>query len=105
MQSELEKGVSLDEIRKKITKREIETKVSKQLQKKRYFSAERIQRKQRDLMQLLNNHAAKSVEESISVEPKPLTAIERFAKEKERDGSPVMNKKFYKLGERELLVR
>ncbi|XWS69047.1 hypothetical protein CRYUN_Cryun04dG0146200 [Craigia yunnanensis] len=104
LQSELEKGVSLDEIRKKITKGEIETKVSKQLQNKRYFSAERIQRKQRDLMQLLNKHAAKSVEKSISVEPKPLTAIERFAKEKELDGCPVMNKKIYKLGERELLV-
>ncbi|XVF02510.1 hypothetical protein REPUB_Repub04eG0181600 [Reevesia pubescens] len=104
LQAELEKGVSLDEIRKKIIKGEIVTKVSKQLQKKRYFSVERIQRKKRDLMQLLNKHAEKSVEESISVEPKPLTAVERFAKEKELDGSPFMNKKIYKLGEKELLV-
>ncbi|XP_038994051.1 alpha-glucan water dikinase, chloroplastic-like [Hibiscus syriacus] len=107
LQSELETGVSLDEIRMKITKGEIETKVSKQLQNKRYFSPERIQRKQRDLMQLLNKHAVKPVEEtqeSISVETKPLTAVERFAREKELDGSPVMNKKIYKLGEKELLV-
>ncbi|PPD97840.1 hypothetical protein GOBAR_DD05148 [Gossypium barbadense] len=106
LQSELEKGASLDEIRKKITKGEIKTKVAKQLQNKKYFSPERIQRKQRDLMQLLNKHAVKVVEESISVEvePKPLTAVEPFAKEKELDGSPVMNKKIYKLGEKELLV-
>ncbi|XP_012467413.1 alpha-glucan water dikinase, chloroplastic [Gossypium raimondii] len=106
LQSELEKGASLDEIRKKITKGEIKTKVAKQLQNKKYFSPERIQRKQRDLMQLLNKHAVKVVEESISVEvePKPSTAVEPFAKEKELDGSPVMNKKIYKLGEKELLV-
>ncbi|XVE85121.1 hypothetical protein DITRI_Ditri17bG0066500 [Diplodiscus trichospermus] len=104
LQSELEKGVSLDEIRKKITKGEIETTVSKQLQKKRHFIVERIQRKERDLMRLLNKHAVKPVEESIFVEPKPLTAVELFAKEKELDGSPVINKKIYKLGERELLV-
>ncbi|XP_022735440.1 alpha-glucan water dikinase, chloroplastic-like isoform X2 [Durio zibethinus] len=104
LKSELEKGVSLDEIRKKITKGEIETKVSKQLQNKRYFSIERIQRKERDLMQLVNKHAVKPVEGSISVEPKPLTAIGRLAKEKEMDGSPVMNKKIYKIGDWELLV-
>ncbi|XWS34753.1 hypothetical protein CRYUN_Cryun21dG0064500 [Craigia yunnanensis] len=104
LQSELEKGVSLDEIRKKITKGEIETKVSKQPQSKRYFIVKRIQRKERDLMQILNKHSVKSVEECISVEPKLLTAVERFAKEKELDGTPVMNKKIYKLGDRELLV-
>ena len=106
LQSELEKGASLDEIRKKITKGEIKTKVAKQLQNKKYFSPERIQRKQRDLMQLLNKHAVKAVEESISVEvePKPLTAVEPFAKEKELDGNPVMSKKIYKVGEKELLV-
>ncbi|XVE92371.1 hypothetical protein REPUB_Repub01dG0091600 [Reevesia pubescens] len=105
LQSEIEKGVSLDEIRKKITKGEIETKVSKPLQNKRYFSAERILRKQRDLVQLLNEHAVKSVEDSISFEPKPLTAVQLFAKEKELDdGCPVINKKIYKLSEREILV-
>ncbi|XVF85026.1 hypothetical protein PTKIN_Ptkin17bG0085500 [Pterospermum kingtungense] len=106
LQSELEKGVSLDDIRKKITKGEIASKVSKQLQKKRYFSVERIKRKERDLIQIVNKHVVKSMEESISVsvEPRPLTAVERFAKEKELDGSPVMNKIIYKLGEKELLV-
>ncbi|EOY00563.1 Pyruvate phosphate dikinase, PEP/pyruvate binding domain isoform 1 [Theobroma cacao] len=104
LQSELEKGITLDEIRMKITEGEIKTKVSKQLQTKRYFSVERIQCKKRDLMQLLDKHAVKSVEESIFVEPKPLTAVELFAKKKEQGGSSVRNKKIYKLGGKELLV-
>ncbi|WRX14759.1 Pyruvate phosphate dikinase [Theobroma cacao] len=87
-----------------ITEGEIKTKVSKQLQTKRYFSVERIQCKKRDLMQLLDKHAVKSVEESIFVEPKPLTAVELFAKKKEQGGSSVRNKKIYKLGGKELLV-
>ncbi|KAK9021676.1 hypothetical protein V6N11_011655 [Hibiscus sabdariffa] len=104
LQSELERGVSLDEIRKKITKGEIENKVSKQPQNQRHFSAERIQRKQRDLMVLLNKHPVKSVAGSISVEPKPPTAVENFAKKLEMDGSAVMNKKIYKFGDMEVLV-
>ncbi|KAK8714874.1 hypothetical protein V6N13_042219 [Hibiscus sabdariffa] len=104
LQSELERGVSLDEIRKKINKGEIENKVSKQPQNQRHFSAERIQRKQRDLMVLLNKHPVKSVAGSISVEPKPPTAVENFAKKLEMDGSAVMNKKIYKFGDMEVLV-
>ncbi|KAG4170394.1 hypothetical protein ERO13_A12G144400v2 [Gossypium hirsutum] len=104
LQFELEKGASLDVIRKKITKGEIETKVSKPPQNKRYFSAQRTQRKQRDLMVLLNKHSVKSAEGSITVEPKPLTAVESFAKKIELDSSLVMNKKIYKFGEREVLV-
>ncbi|KAA3462646.1 alpha-glucan water dikinase, chloroplastic-like isoform X2 [Gossypium australe] len=104
LQFELEKGASLDVIRKKITKGEIETKVSKPPQNKRYFSAQRTQRKQRDLMVLLNKHSVKSVEGSITVEPKPLTAVESFARKIELDSSPVMNKKIYKFGERDVLV-
>ncbi|TYH96299.1 hypothetical protein ES332_A12G167800v1 [Gossypium tomentosum] len=104
LQFELEKGASLDVIRNKITKGEIETKVSKPPQNKRYFSAQRTQRKQRDLMVLLNKHSVKSAEGSITVEPKPLTAVESFAKKIELDSSLVMNKKIYKFGEREVLV-
>jgi alpha-glucan,water dikinase len=51
LQIELEKGASLDEIQKKITKGEIQTKVAKQLrQRKKYFSVEKSQRKKRDLI-------------------------------------------------------
>lgn len=113
LQAELGKGVSVDEIRKKISKGEIKTNVSKQLQNKRYFSTEIIQRKGRDLAQLVNRYSAKSVEdrasksveEKASIEPKVLKAVELFAKEKEEhDGGAVLNKKIYKLADKELLV-
>ncbi|GLT86487.1 hypothetical protein SLE2022_046260 [Rubroshorea leprosula] len=105
LEAELQKGVSLDEIRKKITKGEIATKVSTKLKEKKYFRVERIQRKKRDLMQLLNKHAVKSTVEKISREPHSLTVIELFAKAKEEeDLSPVLNKKLYKLADKEVLV-
>ncbi|KAJ6721894.1 hypothetical protein OIU85_024934 [Salix viminalis] len=113
LQAELGKGVSVDEIRKKIGKGEIKTKVSKQPQNTRYFSTEVIQRKGRDLMQLINKHAAKSAEDKAStsvegknsIEPKVLKAVELFAKEKEeQDGVTVLNKKIFKLADKELLV-
>ena len=105
MQIELEKGASLDEIRKKITKGEIKTKVTKQLHQKKYFSAEKRQRKKRDLIQLITKYAAESVEEHDSIKPKALTVVEQFAKMKEeQDGGHVLNKKIYKLADKKLLV-
>ncbi|KAE8716168.1 Alpha-glucan water dikinase [Hibiscus syriacus] len=104
LQSELDRGISVDEIRKKITKGEIESKALKQPQNQRHFSAERIQRKQRDLMVLLNKHPVKHAVGSISVEPKQQTAVGSFAKKLEMDGSAVMNKKIYKFGDMEVLV-
>ncbi|CAA2985282.1 alpha-glucan water dikinase, chloroplastic isoform X1 [Olea europaea subsp. europaea] len=105
LQVEVEKGTSVDEIRKKIAKGEIQTKVAKQLEKKRPFSVERIQRKKRDIMQLLNKFASRPIEESISTESRELSTTERFAKAKEDqiDG-PILNKKKYKLADKELLV-
>uniref|UniRef100_A0A6N2N9J4 alpha-glucan, water dikinase n=1 Tax=Salix viminalis TaxID=40686 RepID=A0A6N2N9J4_SALVM len=105
LQAELGKGVSVDDIRKKIGKGEIKTKVSKQTQNHK--------RKGRDLMQLINKHAAKSAEDKAStsvegknsIEPKVLKAVELFAKEKEeQDGVTVLNKKIFKLADKELLV-
>ncbi|XP_050207604.1 alpha-glucan water dikinase, chloroplastic [Mercurialis annua] len=105
LQRELERGVSLDEIRKKITKGEVQSKVSKQLQKKRYYSTERIQREKRDFAQLITKHIAKHVEEKISAEPKALRTVELFAKSKEeQDGDAVLNKKIFKVTDAELLV-
>ncbi|GAY36295.1 hypothetical protein CUMW_021230 [Citrus unshiu] len=106
LQSELEKGISLDEIRKKITKGEIQTKVSDQLKTKKYFRTERIQRKQRDFMQILNKHVAEPTEKkNISVEPKALTPVELFVKAtEEQEGDSMLNKKIYKLADKELLV-
>ncbi|KAI3467562.1 hypothetical protein Pfo_024225 [Paulownia fortunei] len=110
LQVELEKGASLDEIRKKITKGEIQTKVSKQLAKKGYFTVERIQRKKRDIMSLLTKFASVSIEGKISMDkissvPEVLSALQQFSRAKEDhiDG-PIMNKKIYKLADKELLV-
>ena len=110
MLAELENGTSVDEIRKKITKGEIQTKVAKQLKSKKYFSVERIQRKRRDLMQLINKHVATDVNLQDITAPAPkastLTVLERYATEREeQDNGPVLNKKIYKLGGNDLLVR
>ncbi|XP_011086610.1 alpha-glucan water dikinase, chloroplastic [Sesamum indicum] len=104
LQVELEKGASLDEIRKKMTKGEIQTKVSKQLAKKNYFTTERIQRKERDVMSLLTKFASVPIEEKISSEPEVLSAIQQLSRVKEDQYGPTMNKKIYKLSDKELLV-
>ncbi|KAA8529608.1 hypothetical protein F0562_034292 [Nyssa sinensis] len=104
LQIELEKGTSLDEIQKKLTKGEIKTKFAKQLEKKRYFTVERIQRKKRDLMQLLNKNASGSVEENVSIKPQTLSTIKLFAKAKEEKNGPILNKKIYRIADKELLV-
>ncbi|XP_031400299.1 alpha-glucan water dikinase, chloroplastic [Punica granatum] len=107
LQVELQKGSTIDEIRKKIAKGGIETKVVKQLESRKSFRIERIQRKKTDVMQLLNKHRAKSAEEKVLVEaePKALTALELFAKAmEEHEGIVVNSKKLYKLGDKELLV-
>lgn len=106
LQRELEKGASLDEIRKKITKGEIQTKVTKKFESKRVFRTDRIQRKKRDFMQIINKHAAKIVDKEHSVKPKPLTAVELFAKAKEeQDGGSVLRKYNFRLNDKDLLVR
>ncbi|KAL8519122.1 hypothetical protein ACS0TY_010167 [Phlomoides rotata] len=105
LQTELEKGSSLDKIRKKITKGEIQTKVSKQPVKERTFSGERIQRKNRDIMSFLTKFASKPIEENISPVPEVLSAVRQYSKAKEEhiDG-PISSKIFYKLADKELLV-
>ncbi|XP_057948829.1 alpha-glucan water dikinase, chloroplastic [Malania oleifera] len=105
LQIELDKGTSLDEIRKKITKGEIKTKVTKQLQSKTYFTVQRIQRKKRDFMQLISKYAAEPIGKNISIKPKALSEVEHFAKEREeQEGGPILNKKIFKLSDKELLV-
>lgn len=107
LQAELEKGYTVEDIRKKICKGEIESAVSRQLQKEKYFHVEKIQRKNRDVMQLINKSRRKAEEENIPVvhEPKTLTAVELFAKaiEERHLGQP-LSKRFYKIGDKELLV-
>ncbi|QHO03122.1 Alpha-glucan water dikinase [Arachis hypogaea] len=93
--AELDKGSSLEEIQKKITKERYKLK---------------IQRKKRDLTQLINRNIAesdaKSVSESVVEQtPKALRVIERYAKEREEhDKGLVLNKTIYKLADDDLLV-
>ncbi|KAK9117218.1 hypothetical protein Sjap_016165 [Stephania japonica] len=101
LQNELDKGSSLEEIRKKIIKGDIQSKVSKQKRR----TVERIQRKKRDLMQLLNKHTAGIVEEKSFIASEAPTAIQLFSKSKEeQDGGAILNKKVFKLGDKELLA-
>ncbi|KAI4383012.1 hypothetical protein MLD38_008897 [Melastoma candidum] len=105
LQAELKKGSTIEEIRKKICKGEVASKVSKQLSGKKYFRVERIQRKQRDIMQLISTARSKPVVEATTVEPKTLTAVELFAKAMEQqDGNTTIRKTFYKLNDKQLLV-
>ncbi|KAI8527034.1 hypothetical protein RHMOL_Rhmol12G0045200 [Rhododendron molle] len=95
----------LSETRKKNTKEQTQTKVAKQLDRKTYSSGGRIQRKKRDLVQLLNKYVAGAVEEKSPVKPKALSTIEIFAKEKEEQaGGPTVSKKIFRLVDKELLV-
>lgn len=106
LQMEIDKGASIEDIWKKITRGEIQANVEKQLQTKSHFRIERIQRKKRDFIHILNRYAAKALGDFFLDNPKTLTAIQLFAKAmEEQDGSPVMSKSIFKLNDKELLVR
>nr|AIR93787.1 glucan water dikinase [Kalanchoe fedtschenkoi] len=102
---ELDNGISIDELRKKIIEGEIETKVTKQVQKKKLPRIERIQRKKRDILQILHKQSAGFVENNVLFTPKTLTAIQLYTKGKEeQSGGILLNKKVYKLADKELLT-
>lgn len=100
-------GTSNDDKQKKITKGEIKTKVQKH-QETRSYSTQSIQRKKRDLMQLLNKHipvSVKSVEEKSSMTPKSFSALELYSKLiEEQSDINILNKKTYRVADDELLV-
>ncbi|KAJ8494187.1 hypothetical protein OPV22_015908 [Ensete ventricosum] len=105
LQHELGKGTSLAELREKIIEGNIQTKVSKQLKTKKYFSIERIQRKRRDIMNILNKTVVEIAEETVSHLQKAPTALEHWSKTiNENDGGSILNKKKYKLEDKELQV-
>lgn len=57
-------------------------------------------------MSLLTKFASESIEENISPVPQVLSAIQQFSRAKEDNiDGPIMNKKLYKLADKELLVR
>ncbi|KAL9246479.1 hypothetical protein vseg_020009 [Gypsophila vaccaria] len=107
LQTELEKGTSLDDIRKKIAKGEIKTKVTKQLEKNKYFTVERIQRKKRDLVTVINKYVAGTEIKQASKEvvPKALSEIELFAEAKQaQDDGVLVKKKMFVFAEKKLLA-
>ncbi|KAL6639875.1 hypothetical protein ACP70R_022470 [Stipagrostis hirtigluma subsp. patula] len=105
LQAELDKGISVDQLRKKMLKGNIESKVSKQLKNKKYFSVERIQRKQRDVMQLLTKHKHTFTEYQVEIAPKKPTILDLFTKSlQEKDGCEVLSRKLFKFGDNEILA-
>ncbi|KAL6604777.1 hypothetical protein ACP70R_042721 [Stipagrostis hirtigluma subsp. patula] len=105
LQAELDKGISVDQLRKKMLKGNIESKVSKQLKNKKYFSVERIQRKQRDVMQLLTKHKHTITADQVEVAPKQPTILDLFTKSlQEKDGCEVLSRKLFKFGDNEILA-
>lgn len=119
---EIAKGSSLEDIRTRLTKKDgtnskqdtdvskgnRQTKVQKPVEKKTY-STQRIQRKKRDLMQLLNKHipvSLKPVEEKTPMKPKTFSAVELYSKGiEEQSDIDILNKKTFKIAGEELLVR
>nr|GEX73905.1 alpha-glucan water dikinase 1, chloroplastic-like isoform X2 [Tanacetum cinerariifolium] len=117
---EVARGNSIEKIRARLTKKddtsskqvtgasEGEKKtISQKPVEKRTYSGQRIQRKKRDLMQLLSKHipvSVKSVEEKVSMEPKTLSAVELYIKSIEDKDVNVINKKTYRIDDTELSV-
>lgn len=101
----MDNGASVDQLRKKILKGNLEKKVSKQLEKKKYFSVERIQRRNRDITQLLNKHKPVVTEEQVKAAPKQPTVLDLFTKSlQEGDNCDVLSRKLFKIGDEEILV-
>ncbi|XP_076892539.1 alpha-glucan water dikinase, chloroplastic-like isoform X2 [Bidens hawaiensis] len=118
---EIARGSSLEDIRTRLTKKDganskqdtdvskgnIQTKVQKPVEKKPY-STQRIQRKKRDVMQLLNKHIPVSIKQTVEktpMKPKTFSAVELYSKGiEEQSDIDILNKKTYKLADEELLV-
>ncbi|GJN28792.1 hypothetical protein PR202_gb16957 [Eleusine coracana subsp. coracana] len=105
LQAELDKGISVDQLKKKILKGNIESKVSKQLKNKKYFSVERIQRKKRDIMQLLNKHKHDVIEEKVETAPMQPTVLDLFTQSlQDKVGCEILSRKLFKFGDKEILA-
>ncbi|XP_047078965.1 alpha-glucan water dikinase 1, chloroplastic-like isoform X2 [Lolium rigidum] len=119
---ELNRGVPLEKLRARLTKtpesterdatasdatptKEREKKVSKQEKKKKKYSVERIQRKNRDITQLLNKHKPGVTKEQVQAAPKQPTVLDLFTKSlQEGDDCDVLSRKLFKIGDKEILA-
>ena len=91
---------NIPDTEKDTQRKKIETKGTKT-----NFSTDRVQRRKRDIMSLLTKYKPEAINENISHAPEVLSPIKQFSMDKEAhiDG-PILNKKIYKLGDKELLV-
>nr|XP_043623338.1 alpha-glucan water dikinase 1, chloroplastic-like isoform X2 [Erigeron canadensis] len=104
VQRELEKGNTLNDIQKKLTNGEVPKNVQKQQGKKVYSTPGRINRKKRDIMQLLKKPTPVTVK-SMDIRPMILSSLQIFSKDiEEQSDTLVLNKKTYRIGDKELLV-
>uniref|UniRef100_A0A0A9ASB6 Uncharacterized protein n=1 Tax=Arundo donax TaxID=35708 RepID=A0A0A9ASB6_ARUDO len=72
---------------------------------RRHSSAERIVRKNRDVMQHLSKSATSHANDAVEATPKTPTVLDILLKSlQDIDGCQVLCKKFFKLGEKEILV-
>ncbi|KAL1565640.1 alpha-glucan, water dikinase [Salvia divinorum] len=86
-------------------RKNIQSKVPKKQAPKTNLSYEKVQRKKRDIMLLLTKFKPESIKENIFPSPEVLSPIKQFSMDKEAHiDVPIMNKKIYKLGDKELLV-
>uniref|UniRef100_A0A0C9S6E6 TSA: Wollemia nobilis Ref_Wollemi_Transcript_11183_4962 transcribed RNA sequence n=2 Tax=Wollemia nobilis TaxID=56998 RepID=A0A0C9S6E6_9CONI len=104
LESELSKGVSLADLRKKLKSGETQKKVADRMRKT--TTPQRIQRKKHDVLQILNKYPEikGTVKEPVAVEKK-LSALELCSQVVEAlDGGAVLQKKILKFGDKEILV-
>ncbi|XP_057856016.1 alpha-glucan water dikinase, chloroplastic isoform X2 [Cryptomeria japonica] len=117
LQDEVAKGVSVEEIRAQLQrganlgKDSSSQKIPKDTQKKvvdrvgKSTTPQRIQRKKRDVLQILNKFPQKTETVKVSAVERELSALELCSKVMEElDAGSVLQKKIYKLDNKELLV-
>lgn len=88
-----------------IMKENVQTDISKYLENKKHFTKERTHRKKWDIMELLKKYPSDAVEENKPLLPKVMTTLDLVAEAKlQHDDVFLLNKKTFKLGNKELLV-
>ncbi|XP_020589456.1 alpha-glucan water dikinase, chloroplastic isoform X2 [Phalaenopsis equestris] len=105
LQLKLEKGTSLDEIRKRIVKGSIKSQAAKKLEDKQHFTIERVLRKSRDLTQFINKNSFQPEEGKAFDSKRTLTTVELWSKGlEERFDGLIITRKLFKLDDMELMV-
>lgn len=103
LENKLSEGMSLADLRKKLQSGDTQKKAADRIGKPETF--QRIQRKKRDILQMLNKFPDKKENIKVSVEPEKRSALALCSQVMEAlDGGSVLQKKIFKFGDKELLV-